>query len=246
MACCFLLWEGRSPVWEAAVDAVAIGFRHWPCHITRMVGPETRCLKPPSMCRMRRMLQRIRTLPIAYGLHVATGYSSSLPKPQRGTSIPGHIASYAFVDWTQDTSWLHFHHSRNTSPMNISCGRYLAPVHRREARQCRMNVALHASKKTVRATVTLVERGENEMYPHGAAFASCEKCGHVEWSHGEGESSIKRSLYMLSQGCPAGNSNFYVEWDGKGLIWHREHCVPFRYRCQSRHHDGPHAQPSQV
>jgi hypothetical protein len=49
-----------------------------------------------------------------------------------------------------------------------------------------------------------VNRGEGIL-------ATCEKCGHQTTSVGTSEKSRKRCLWLMSQECPQGESNFYEE-----------------------------------
>lgn len=41
--------------------------------------------------------------------------------------------------------------------------------------------------------------------------ATCSKCGHTTESYGTGDGSIKRCLVLMSEECPKGGKNFYVE-----------------------------------
>jgi hypothetical protein len=41
--------------------------------------------------------------------------------------------------------------------------------------------------------------------------ATCSRCGHETQSYGTTERSIQRCLVMLSEECPKGEKNFYVD-----------------------------------
>lgn len=41
--------------------------------------------------------------------------------------------------------------------------------------------------------------------------AICPECGHSTESFGTGPGSVKRCLVLLSEECPEGEDNFYVE-----------------------------------
>jgi hypothetical protein len=45
----------------------------------------------------------------------------------------------------------------------------------------------------------------------GGVQVTCPRCGHSTESYGTGEQSIKRCLVLLREGCPKGESNFYIE-----------------------------------
>ena len=40
---------------------------------------------------------------------------------------------------------------------------------------------------------------------------TCSACGHEESSWGHGSASVKRCLALMSEQCPQGEKNFYVE-----------------------------------
>ena len=48
-------------------------------------------------------------------------------------------------------------------------------------------------------------------YEVDCVTATCPKCGHETVSWGQGDGSIKRCLVLLSEECPRGERNFYVE-----------------------------------
>jgi len=44
-----------------------------------------------------------------------------------------------------------------------------------------------------------------------AMSVRCSRCGHETESFGTSEGSIKRCLMLLSEECPRGEKNFYIE-----------------------------------
>lgn len=43
--------------------------------------------------------------------------------------------------------------------------------------------------------------------------ATCSKCEHSTESYGTSESSVNRCLALMSEECPEGENNYYVEDD---------------------------------
>ena len=51
--------------------------------------------------------------------------------------------------------------------------------------------------------------GDHGMVP--SVVATCSRCGHCTESFGTGDSSRRRCLVLMREGCPEGEENYYVE-----------------------------------
>ena len=45
-------------------------------------------------------------------------------------------------------------------------------------------------------------------------IATCSRCGNETMSFGTGEASRKRCLALMREGCPEGETNFYIDGEG--------------------------------
>jgi len=64
--------------------------------------------------------------------------------------------------------------------------------------------------KNVKATIEETELEGDERDDIPGIEATCTKCGHTTESYGQESVSIRRCLALLREGCPLGESNFYV------------------------------------
>lgn len=65
----------------------------------------------------------------------------------------------------------------------------------------------------VRCEITENEIENEDGYPIPSVTATCLACGYTTESFGTGGSSRRRCLALMREGCPRGDTNFYVDED---------------------------------
>ncbi len=71
-------------------------------------------------------------------------------------------------------------------------------------------VAPRTSFGSVTCSVDYVEL-DGDYGPVDGVEVTCNRCGHVTQSFGDGPDSIRRCLALMKEECPRGGSNWYIE-----------------------------------